>query len=319
MRRALFVLVTAVALVATACTARPIDPAALLPVKPTAVVRFGDAAGAALATQGRVEVWVARREGGEPTANPITASAAVPPLLDRVLLVSYGGETGADWNTFVYGTAEPGTARVELDGFEGLGGQVADGAWLIVLRQKDVIPEQLHWRFLRADGTVRREGSGLRDCSDAAPCGPLDRAVPPGAIVRFDGVAAAAVIKGGLVQVWFARGEGDEERIDPILGADAIPPLLDRVLLSSGRETGHEGFTVVYGTAEPGTARVELDGFEGLGGQVVDGAWLIVLREADVTPEQLHWRFVRPDGTVRRAGTGLRTCTSAAPCPSGSG
>jgi hypothetical protein len=302
-----------------ACAPPAIDPAALLPVKPTAVVRFGDAAGAALATKGRVEVWVARWEGGEPTANPIAASAAVPPLLDRVDLVSYGGETGEEWNTFVYGTAEPGTARVELEGFDGLGGQVVDGAWLIVLREKDVTPEQLHWRFVRADGTVRRDGTGLRGCSDVAPCGPLERAVPPGAIVRFDGVAAAAVIKSGLVQVWFANGQGDEERIDPILVADAVPPLLDRVLMASGHETGHEGLTFVYGTAEPGTARVELEGFDGLGGQVVDGAWLIVLREKDVAPEQLHWRFVRPDGTVRRDGTGLRTCTSAAPCPSGSG
>jgi hypothetical protein len=153
-----------------ACAPPAIDPAALLPVKPTAVVRFGDAAGAALATKGRVEVWVARWEGGEPTANPIAASAAVPPLLDRVDLVSYGGETGEEWNTFVYGTAEPGTARVELEGFDGLGGQVVDGAWLIVLRERDVAPEQLHWRFVRPDGTVRRDGTGLRTCTSAAPC-----------------------------------------------------------------------------------------------------------------------------------------------------
>jgi hypothetical protein len=317
MRRAPVVLTAAVALLVAACAVHVIDPAALLPVKPTAVVRFGDAAGAALATQGRVEVWVARREGGEPTANPITASAAVPPLEDRVLLVSYGGETSAEWNTFVYGTAEPGTARVELEGFEGLGGQVVDGAWLIVLREKDVTPEQLHWRFLRPDGTARREGTGIRCCTDVAPCGPLEHAVPPGAIVRFDEVAAAAVIKSGLVQVWFAGGEGDEERIDPILVADAVPPLVDRVLLSAGGEAGHEGFTFVYGTAEPGTARVELEGFEGLGGQVVDGAWLIVLREKVVAPEQLRWRFLRPDGSVRREGTGLRICTTDSPCPTG--
>ncbi len=149
------------AVLVAACTS-VVDPAALLPVQPAAVVRFGDEAAAALATHGRVEVWVARREGGEPTANPITASAAVPPLEDRVLLLSYGGQTRLEWNTFVYGTAEPGTARVELAGFEGLGGQVVDGAWLIVLRETDVTPDQLHWRFLRPDGSVRRAGSGLR-------------------------------------------------------------------------------------------------------------------------------------------------------------
>ncbi|HWP62950.1 MAG TPA: hypothetical protein VNO86_05725, partial [Candidatus Binatia bacterium] len=265
------VLVAALGLMvlAAGCAVRAVDPATLLPVSPAAVVRIGDAAAAALATHGRVEVWVARREGGQPVANPITASAATPPLLDRVLLVSYGGETGEAWNTFVYGTAEPGTARVELLSFEGVGGQVVDGAWLVVLRERDVGPDELHWRFHAADGSVRREGSGLRSCSDVAPCGPLEEAVPPAAVVRLDGTAAAAVIRGGLVQVWFARRESDEERIDPILVADAIPPLVDRVLMASGRETGHEGLTFVYGTAEPGTARVELLGFEGVGGQVV--------------------------------------------------
>jgi hypothetical protein len=302
------------------CAVRAVDPATLLPVKPAAVVRLDDgAAAAALARDGRIEVWVARREGGEVRVQSIAGSGGAVPLLeDRVHLASHGGDTGEAWNTFVYGTAEPGTARVQLDGFEGLGGQVVDGAWLIVLREKDVTPEQLHWRFLRPDGSVRREGSGIRGCSDVAPCGPLARAVPPNAIVRFDGIGAAALIKNGLVQVWFARPASDEERIDPILVADAIPPGVDRVLFGSGTETGHEGFTFVYGTAEPGTARVQLDGFEGLGGQVVDGAWLIVLREKDVTPDQLHWRFLGSDGTVRREGSGLRTCTVADPCPTGS-
>lgn len=125
-------------------------------------MRFEGVAAAALVTHGRVEVWVARPEPfGEGEVGPITASAAVPPLVDRVLLLSYGGETRQEWNTFVYGTAEPGTVRVELVGFEGLGGQVVDGAWLIVLRETDVTPDQLRWRFLRADGSVRREGSGI--------------------------------------------------------------------------------------------------------------------------------------------------------------
>lgn len=156
-----------------ACTPRAaIDPARLLPVPPEAVVRFDGLAAAALTTHGRVEVWVARPDPpGKGTVNPITASAAVPPHEDRVLLLSYGGEPRHEWNTFVYGTAEPGTARVELDGVEGLGGEVVAGAWLIVLRETDVTPEQLHWRFLRPDGSVRRAGDGIRTCTDVAPCG----------------------------------------------------------------------------------------------------------------------------------------------------
>lgn len=160
-----------VVLLGACTTSTPIDPARLLPVLPEAVVRFDGLAAAALATHGRVEVWVARPDPpGRGTVNPITASAAVPPLEDRVLLLSYSGEPRHAWNTFVYGTAEPGTARVELEGFEGLGGEVVAGAWLIVLRETDVSPEQLHWRFVRADGSVRRAGDGIRTCTEVAPC-----------------------------------------------------------------------------------------------------------------------------------------------------
>lgn len=167
MRRALLALVTALV---AGCALQTIDPASLLPVLPAAVVRFDGQAAAALAVRGRVEVWVAYQSDGRPTAKPITASAAVPTGLDRVLLLTCGGEIAEECHTFVYGTAEPGTARVELVGVEGLGGQVVEGAWLIVLRAADVTPDQLHWRFLGADGTVRREGEGLRVCTDSAPC-----------------------------------------------------------------------------------------------------------------------------------------------------
>ncbi len=170
MGRALLVLAATLVAALGACAVRAIDPALLLPVSPAAVVRFDGVAAAALTTHGRVEVWVARQEAGEPRANAITASAAVPPLVDRVLLLSYSGGTGDGWNTFVYGTAEPGTSRVELVGFEGLGGQVVEGAWLVVLRAADVTPDQLHWRFLGPDGSVRREGSGIRTCTETAPC-----------------------------------------------------------------------------------------------------------------------------------------------------
>ncbi|MDF2735818.1 MAG: hypothetical protein K0S97_2442 [Chloroflexota bacterium] len=81
--------------------------------------------------------------------------------MDTVYLLSYGGDTGGQWNTFVYGTAAPNVARVELDLPGGVGGQVVDGAWLVVLPDKDIVPEQLHWRFLAADGSPIREGEGL--------------------------------------------------------------------------------------------------------------------------------------------------------------
>lgn len=306
------------------CTPRaPVDPARLLPVLPEAVVRFDGLAAAALATHGRVEVWVARPDPpGKGTVNPITASAAVPPLEDRVLLLSYGGDIPEGWNTFVYGTAEPGTARVELEGFEGLGGKVVAGAWLIVLRETDVTPEQLRWRFVRPDGSVRRAGDGIRICAEVAPCGPFDPAMalpvyPPEGVVRFDRGAAVALVANGRVEVWISRlDELGNWTGGPITASPAVPAAVDRVFLFRDEGEPEEWNTFVYGTAEPGTARVELEGLEGVGGDVVAGAWLIVLRETDVTPEQLHWRFLRPDGSVRRAGEGIRTCTDDAPCPS---
>jgi hypothetical protein len=70
--------------------------------------------------------------------------------------VSYGGATGEAWNSFVFGTAAPGTVRVELVGFQAQrGGRVVDGAWIIALRERDVSPQEIEWRFIGEDGSVR--------------------------------------------------------------------------------------------------------------------------------------------------------------------
>jgi hypothetical protein len=78
-----------------------------------------------------------------------------------VHLISAGGETATEWNTYVYGTAPVGASRVTLTGFETEGGQVVDGAWVLALRDKDVAPTDLEWQFLDALGRVIDSGSGI--------------------------------------------------------------------------------------------------------------------------------------------------------------
>lgn len=76
-------------------------------------------------------------------------------------LMTMGGETGEEWNSFVYGIAPPDVSRVSLEGLEGQGGQVAAGAWVIALHLKDVKPDDLRWRFIDAAGAILLSGEGI--------------------------------------------------------------------------------------------------------------------------------------------------------------
>ena len=76
-------------------------------------------------------------------------------------LVTYGGATGATFNTFLYGTASPGVARVSVSEMSGVGGAVHGGTYVIALPDKNVAPEQLHWTFFGSDGTVVIQGDGI--------------------------------------------------------------------------------------------------------------------------------------------------------------
>lgn len=77
-----------------------------------------------------------------------------------VHLFTYGGESDAVWNSFVFGTAPPQGSRVELAGFDGTGGQVSNGAWVVALKEKDLLPPQLEWTLIDALGKPIASGSG---------------------------------------------------------------------------------------------------------------------------------------------------------------
>jgi len=152
------VLLVAVALHAAACGpgANPVSAAVDLGIDPAAIVDIGTAGVApTIEPDGRVAIVSIREQDGEWVATPITASPGRAGA-DSLHLVSYSGATGEDWNSFVFGTAAPGTVRVELAGFAGQrGGRVVDGAWIIALHEQDVGPQDLEWRFVADDGSVR--------------------------------------------------------------------------------------------------------------------------------------------------------------------
>lgn len=107
----------------------------------------------------RVEVVSFRRELSGWKVRILASSD--PGGEELVQLMSMGGETGEEWNSFVYGRAGPSVSRVELEGRTGAGGHVTDGTWVIALRDKDVTPDELAWRFVAPDGAVIRSGIGL--------------------------------------------------------------------------------------------------------------------------------------------------------------
>lgn len=76
-------------------------------------------------------------------------------------LVTMGGATGQEWNSFLFGTAPPASSRIVVDGLAGTGGQVAGGAWVIALRERDLSPHHLRWSVLDALGDVIASGTGI--------------------------------------------------------------------------------------------------------------------------------------------------------------
>ncbi|MES2209853.1 MAG: hypothetical protein V4515_06670 [Chloroflexota bacterium] len=76
-------------------------------------------------------------------------------------LFSFGGETGRTYNSFVFGLAPPGATQFELDGLEYIGGGVIGGTYVVALKTRDILPQQLVWRFRSSLGAVLKEGSNI--------------------------------------------------------------------------------------------------------------------------------------------------------------
>jgi hypothetical protein len=150
-------IIVAVAWQAAACgpAEGPVEAATRLGIDPATAIDIGNAAVAPSIGPAGISIVAIRDRDGEWIVSPITTSPG-PVGADSLHLVSYGGATGEAWNSFVFGTAAPGTVRVELVGFQAQrGGRVVDGAWIIALRERDVSPQEIEWRFIGEDGSVR--------------------------------------------------------------------------------------------------------------------------------------------------------------------
>jgi hypothetical protein len=124
------------------------------------VIDLGPVAAVPRASGAGLEVVIVRRDGDRWVASPITG-ARLPPGVDSLRLLTYDGATDEAFNTFVFGGARAGVARVELTLDGGRGGAVSDGMWIVVLPDKGLTPDDIGYRFLDASGNVLLEGRGI--------------------------------------------------------------------------------------------------------------------------------------------------------------
>jgi hypothetical protein len=127
-------------------------------------------------------------------------------------------------------------------------------------------------------------------------------------LVRLDdshAVAASLTTNGQVQVVWFAHGvDGWSAEVIATGGAGRSSEGSAH-LFGFGGDSGEMWNTFFFGTAPSRTSRVTLDGFAYEGGQVSDGAWVIALKEQDVTPDQLRWTFRDATGGTIASGTGI--------------
>lgn len=125
-----------------------------------AIVRLSDAYAVAARPAGDdVEVVAFTAVTGSGWSAEVIASGGGGEMSTH--LVTMGGETGEEWNSFLFGRAPEGASRVVIDGLIGSGGQVANGTWVLAFRHRDLVPSQLTWMVLDAIGGVIASGTGI--------------------------------------------------------------------------------------------------------------------------------------------------------------
>lgn len=127
-------------------------------VSPSAIVRLDDAFAVGARANAGVEV-VAFAAAGERWSAEVIAGDSGGEMVTH--LVTMGGDTAHQWNSFFFGTAPKGASRVVVESFTGTGGQVVDGTWVLAFRERELAPDQLRWRVLDAIGGTISSGTGL--------------------------------------------------------------------------------------------------------------------------------------------------------------
>ena len=129
---------------------------------PAAIVRLAtDRAVAARFDGGRVRVIEFRTDEEDRWVAQEIASADDGGGPSSANLFSLGGDTSDEWNSYFYGTAPNAVSRVTVEGLAAEGGQVVEGAWVVVLRERDLTPDEMRWKFVDAFGRVIDSGTGI--------------------------------------------------------------------------------------------------------------------------------------------------------------
>ena len=77
-----------------------------------------------------------------------------------VHLAALGGDTGKQVNSFVFGNAPVGAVTIEVSP-ENVTAPIENGLFVVGLKAKDLQPRDLHWKFLRPDGSVVLAGDNI--------------------------------------------------------------------------------------------------------------------------------------------------------------
>ncbi|MBI2780606.1 MAG: hypothetical protein HYX55_02265 [Chloroflexi bacterium] len=144
-------IIGAIALVLSGCTLFP-TPSPPPPVLLVSVDTPDGTIGVFKNERG-VHLWLVNQDTGAQKVTPTPT----------VHLFTLGGETGRTYNSFVFGAAPPGAARVELAGLQAIGGEVKGGVYILALRDKSILPTQLNWKFVTEFGAVVVQGSNITD------------------------------------------------------------------------------------------------------------------------------------------------------------
>ena len=129
-------------------------------IDPTALVRLSDThAVASNRTPSGVDLVAFRKDrDGNWVPQVIASGGRGTPAAH---LFTMGGETGEEWNSFLYGTAPSSASRVTVAGLHAVGGRVVGGAWVLAFRQEDLRPDLVSWSVIDGHGVVVASGTGI--------------------------------------------------------------------------------------------------------------------------------------------------------------
>lgn len=152
--------VVAATVILAGCTSDLGSIARAASIDPAAVTRLSETFAVAVRRTGSgVEVVALQRDRDGTWAAQVIASGTGGAISAH--LMTMGGQTGEEWNSFLYGTAPVTASRVTVSGPMAAVGRVSDGAWILALRQKDVRPSLLSWSVTDANGFVVASGTGV--------------------------------------------------------------------------------------------------------------------------------------------------------------